>query len=179
MNFYFLSKYKQLSQVVDLDTIKLELLEILNNKDLELLHKKSFIHWLGGMFLLESAPRLDFISYILTQYKDYDKYDFQIEIGQVLAKLIQEDKQEFLARFESGSLDKASTVVGRRVNMVYLAQCILRMSEVDLSDRILRLQAVFFKYIFDKKDELQDIAQTVLNKLYTLGDQETKQTLVA
>lgn len=50
-----------------------------------------FIHHLGHMFEKENEKWIEFINYVFEKYNDYDKYDFQIEIGYVLSFLLQEN----------------------------------------------------------------------------------------
>ena len=42
-----------------------------------------------------------------------------------------------------------------------------------------KFQGIYFKYMFDKKDLIQECASNVLTKLYHLGDEETRKKLVS
>lgn len=75
--------------------------------------------------------------------------------------------------------DKNTTLINKRASVVHLSMFILHSPLIkELQDELPKLQGIFFKFMFDKKDEIQEYASNVLGKLYQLGDKDIKEKLV-
>ena len=64
--------------------------------------------------------------------------------------------------------------------MVYLHQLISVEGHRndDLKQRLLALQQIFLKFLFDRRASMQDLASRSLSTVYNLGDEATRQKLV-
>ncbi len=65
--------------------------------------------------------------------------------------------QKFVVELEKGAVVRDSTIISRRVHMIYLASLILEGDERLLpliKEKSRLFQKIFFKYVFDKKDSV-------------------------
>lgn len=114
------------------------------------------------------------------QFIEYDQYQLHKAIGINASKLLKEkDLDEYFASLQDTIGSKDSTLIAKRASVVHLSMFILHSELIkNCQDKLLKFQSIFFKYMFDKKEEIQEYASSVLTKLYQLGDEETKKKLV-
>ena len=48
----------------------------------------------------------------------------------------------------------------------------------DVKDRLLPLQKIFLKFLFDKRSSMSDLASKSLTAVYNMGDEDTRRKLV-
>lgn len=123
---------------------------------------------------------LDHVKYLREQYLEYDQYELHQSIGISASQLLkQSDLESYFSELQTCINGKESTLIAKRASIVHLAEFILNSDLVkNCQEQLTQFQGVFFKYIFDKKEVIQECASNVLTKLYQLGDAETRKRLV-
>lgn len=68
----------------------------------------------------------------------------------------------------------------KRNYVIYLHQIVSIEGEhnADIKARLLALQKIFLKFLFDRRSSMQDIASKSLSIVYNLGDEDTRRKLV-
>ena len=68
----------------------------------------------------------------------------------------------------------------KRNYVTYLHHVLLEQGETneEVKARLLPLQKIFLKFLFDRRASMQDLASKSLSTIYNLGDDETRQRLV-
>lgn len=120
---------------------------------------------------------------LLDKLKDYDHVDFQHVLGAALTSLwvtagkLASQCDQLLSQVDQGEGLELNV---KRNFVVYLHQIILLEGERndDIKARLLPLQKIFLKFLFDRRSSMQDLASKSLTIVYNLGDDETKRNLV-
>ena len=114
-------------------------------------------------------------------YIEYDQYEFHQSIGINASRLIKEaDLNNHFDELTNCILSKDSTLIAKRASIVQLSEFLMNSDVANVwQEKLIQFQSIFFKYIFDKKDVIQEWASNVLTKLYQLGDANTREQLVA
>jgi hypothetical protein len=140
------------------DDLITKLIELVDNKDLDINFRKVCIEdYLMNLFK-NTDEYLDHVKYLREQYIEYDQYDLHQAIGYSASQLLRKDDlEEFFADLVKNINSKDSTLIAKRACIMHLAQFIMNSELVkEFQDKLITFQAIFFKYMFDKKDLIQE-----------------------
>jgi hypothetical protein len=101
---------------------------------------------------------LDHVKYLREQYIEYDQYELHQSIGLSASQLLRKDDlEEFFKDLVEIINSKESTLIAKRASIMHLAQFITNSELIKESQsKLITFQAIFFKYMFDKKDLIQE-----------------------
>ncbi|CAI2382409.1 unnamed protein product [Moneuplotes crassus] len=162
------------------DDLLAKLIEIVDNKDLEIEFRKTCIDEYLKMLHKNTDLYIDHLAYLREQYIEYDQYELHRSIGASASYLLnKEDLEKYFTEVIGTINSKDSTLIAKRASIVHLAEFIIGSPLLKhCQEELTNFQNIFFKYMFDKKELIQELASNVLTKLYHIGDAETKKKLV-
>ena len=125
-------------------------------------------------------PSFETLNELIKGFVEYENYDLQEYIGVCLVRLAKRiDKTEWIIK-EGVEGVKKQTLVGKRNWGVWLYKLVEKYGNTleSVKQEYIWLQKIFFKFLFDRKSEMQDISSKALSLLYKQGTKETKDHLV-
>ena len=182
------SKAEAKSPVVPTTTLSLgaiiqKLRDTICNRQLDLNFKCHLLRNLGPLCHNDCSTAEQMSTSLLEKLIDYDQVDFQHVLGSCLTSLwvtrgkLAEQIDTILGIVEKGAGLELNV---KRNYVVYLHQIITIEGETNtaIKERLIKLQKIFLKFLFDRRSSMQDLASKSLTIVYNLGDEDTKRNLV-
>ena len=120
---------------------------------------------------------------IFDKMKDYDQEDFQTAMGKSLSSLWTESGQlseKFEMLMESVKQSYQAELQTKRNCLMILYEIVCGQGKTNdiIQGKLIQIQQIFLKYLFDTRSSIQDLSSQALSTIYNIGDGDIKKKLV-